>query len=365
MNMQTEITIKSDQSRPHLGVLDGWRGLSILFVLAAHLLPLGPHAWLLNYSIGIVGMAVFFNLSGFLITAHLLKDQQIRSFLVKRFCRVLPLAWLYLAIALVWSAAPWSTWLSHFLFYANLPPKDLLGMTEHLWSLCVEVQFYVGVALLVLLLRRPGLWLLPVLALGFTLLRWWYGVQASSISYFRIDEILAGCILALLYHHPGQFGLNCRRWLGLVPQWPLLLLLVYSSMPQGGGLNFLRPYLAAMLIGATIVAPETLLARMLSARFLIFCASISYALYVIHPILAYTWLGDTDLHMKYLKRPLFFAVLFLLAYVSTRYYESWFIAQGRKLSARWSRSQRPPEASNPATSTATPVEQPSLASTEK
>ncbi len=29
-------------------ILDGWRALSILLVLAGHLLPLGPHRWGLN-----------------------------------------------------------------------------------------------------------------------------------------------------------------------------------------------------------------------------------------------------------------------------------------------------------------------------
>ncbi|UUZ49860.1 hypothetical protein LP420_06870 [Massilia sp. B-10] len=33
-----------------LRALNGWRGLSIVMVLAAHLLPLGPKTWQLNYS---------------------------------------------------------------------------------------------------------------------------------------------------------------------------------------------------------------------------------------------------------------------------------------------------------------------------
>ena len=33
--------------------LDGWRGLSILFVLAGHLLPLGPKSWQMNSSVAL------------------------------------------------------------------------------------------------------------------------------------------------------------------------------------------------------------------------------------------------------------------------------------------------------------------------
>lgn len=323
----------------HLAVLDGWRGLSILLVLAAHLLPLGQRALQLNLSAGVLGMVFFFNLSGFLITSFLLNDQRIAGFLIKRFCRVLPLAWLYLAIALTLSAAPLSTWLSHYLFYANLPPKSLISMTEHLWSLCAEVQFYVGVALLVLLLRARGLLLLPLLGMMFTLLRVWQGIEASSITYYRIDEILAGCTLALVYH--GRLGERCRTVLASMPQWPLLLLLTVSSMPQGGWLNYLRPYLAALLIGATVMRSDTPLVKLLGWRFLTFCAGISYALYVIHPMLSHTWLASGTVQMKYAKRPLFFAALFALAYLSTRYYESWFIARGRDWARRWNRPPAP------------------------
>ena len=68
----------------HLAALDGWRGLSILLVLAAHLLPLGPKPWKLNYSAGILGMALFFTLSGFLITRALLREQNVAAFLIRR-----------------------------------------------------------------------------------------------------------------------------------------------------------------------------------------------------------------------------------------------------------------------------------------
>ena len=337
-----------DQSG-HLAVLDGWRGVSILFVLAAHLLPLGPRALQLNSSVGILGMALFFNLSGFLITSFLLQDQRIGAFLIKRFCRVLPLAWLYLAVALSLSAAPLSTWLSQFLFYANLPPQHLTPMTEHMWSLSMEVQFYVGVALLVVVLRARGLLLLPILGVMFTLLRASQGIMASSVSYYRIDEILAGCTLALAFH--GPFSARFRELLAQVPQWWLFLLLALSSMPQGGWLNYLRPYLAAVLIGATIVRPGTGLVRLLGSRFLLFCAAISYALYVIHPILSFSWLASGTVVEKYAKRPLFLAVLFVLAYVSTRYYESWFIALGRKWARRVGRQLVGPLANDAAPST--------------
>ena len=81
-------------------VLDGWRGISILLVLATHLLPLGPKIWRLNASTGNLGMSLFFALSGFLITKNLLEHGDIRAFFIRRIFRILPLAYLYLVIVL-------------------------------------------------------------------------------------------------------------------------------------------------------------------------------------------------------------------------------------------------------------------------
>jgi peptidoglycan/LPS O-acetylase OafA/YrhL len=318
-----------------LPVLNGWRGLSILLVLAAHLLPLGPKAWKLNYSAGILGMVLFFTLSGFLITSALLREPRVRAFLIRRFARVVPLAWLYFLIALLVSNGSVQEWLAHLFFYGNLPPRQLVPLTLHMWSLCLEVQFYVAAALLVAALRLRGLWLLPVLGLMFTALRIWHGVYASDISYYRVDEILAGCTLALLMH--ADAGASVRAALAKVPQWPLLILLALSCMPVGTWLNFARPYLAALLVGVTMVAPGTALVRGLNHRVLLYLAVISFALFVIHPLLAATWLGDGDVIEKYAKRPLLLLVLVVLAHLSTHYFERWFIEHGRNVADRISK----------------------------
>lgn len=322
-------------NHPQLPVLNGWRGLSIVMVLAAHLLPLGPKAWKLNYSAGIFGMALFFTLSGFLITSALLREPRVRAFLVRRFARVVPLAWLYFLIALLASDASVREWLAHLFFYGNLPPRQLVPLTLHMWSLCMEVQFYVAAALLVAALRGRGLWLLPALGLMFTALRIWVGIYASDISYYRVDEILAGCTLALLMHAPSAE--QARAALARIPQWPLLAVLVLSCMPLGAWLNFARPYLAALLVGATLMAPGTALVKGLNHRVLLYLAVISFALFVIHPLLAATWLGEGDPVTKYAKRPLLLLALVALAHLSTHFFERWFIEHGRALADRLSK----------------------------
>src|SRR4029079_8719686 len=85
-------------SERRLPVLDGLRAISILLVLAAHMLPLGPKMLTLNYSAGAMGMSLFFALSGFLIASTLLHNSDIGEFIVKRLARIVPLAYAYTLI---------------------------------------------------------------------------------------------------------------------------------------------------------------------------------------------------------------------------------------------------------------------------
>jgi peptidoglycan/LPS O-acetylase OafA/YrhL len=260
----------------------------------------------------------------------LLRGMALPQFLARRFFRVLPLAWVYLVVALSVERATIEQWLGHLLFYANLMPLgNLLPTTEHMWSLCVEMQFYVGIALLVGLAGRRGLWLLPVMAAGFTALRVWDSqLVASGITYYRIDEILAGGMLALAHHHTKDGA--WPRWMTSFPLWLAGFLFVGSCLDVGW-MPYLRPYAAALLVGLTLARPETWLSAFLSRRQWWYLATISYALYVIHPLLSHSWLGSGDRLEKYLKRPLLFAVLFALAHVSTFRFERYWIALGRRL----------------------------------
>lgn len=315
-------------------VLDGWRGLSILLVLAAHLLPLGPKSWQLNATAGPLGMVLFFTLSGFLITHFLLNHVGVRDFLIRRFFRIIPLAWLYIAVCLMLGNANASSWLAHALFYANWPPMPLIATTGHLWSVCVEVQFYVAVALLVTLLGKRGLMFIPLLCVLFTAYRVSNEVLIAINTWYRVDEILAGSVLALIY--AGRFGDLPKKFLMRPNQLLVGILLFLSCHPESGFMNYLRPYFAALLVGSTLIGQTNCKTRFLGNRFLVYFAAISYALYIIHPLLAHSWLGSGEGLEKYLKRPLLFVVLLLLAHFSTYYFEHKWIAFGKRLSRRLS-----------------------------
>lgn len=312
-------------------VLDGWRGVSILFVLAGHLLPLGPKSWQMNAAIAASGMALFFILSGFLITNMLLHNDKIGNFLIRRFMRIVPLAWLAMLVTLVLNSSSRELFLPHFLFVANWEPMTLTEETSHFWSLCVEMQFYILIAILVSVFKSHAFKILPIFCVAITANRYFNGVEIAINTYYRIDEILAGCILALLYN----FGESVKRYISMLNPVYMLPLLLLSAHADSGVVNYFRPYVAMLLIGSTLFKTELVWwNKWLTNSILVYIASIAYALYVIHGGLMHTWLGEGERISKYVKRPFLFAATFLLAHLSTFYYEKYWIDLGRRLTMK-------------------------------
>jgi peptidoglycan/LPS O-acetylase OafA/YrhL len=312
--------------------LDGWRATSILLVLGGHLLPLGPHSLGLNNQAGLMGMSLFFAISGFLIVRFLAEGMPVATFAARRLSRILPLSWAAMAAVFAMSGATLDQLGANLMFYANLPPSRLMGGGEHLWSLCVEVQFYLMAAVLTLLPRRRGLYLVPFLCVLVTALRVRDGEPISIVTWHRVDEILAGGTVALIYC--GWFRGSAQAMLRRTPVVLALTALLLCSHPAAGPMLYLRPYAAALVIGCSLYELPKTAERLLTSRPMAYIAEISYALYVIHGILAATWLGSGGTLEKYTKRPLLFLVAFALAHLSTRYFERPFVRWARKLSPR-------------------------------
>lgn len=316
-----------------IGELDGWRAISIICVIAGHWLPLGPRAWDLNTATATTGMALFFCLSGFLITRVLLTRERVPVFVIRRLFRIVPLAWAAMLILAVVNSVSMTAALANFAFFANLPPAQLMHGGNHLWSLCLEVQFYCIVALIVAVAGRRGLWLAPVGAICVTIARSIAVQPLSIVTWHRIDEILAGATLALLVYRT-----NAPSQMARLPNWTLLVLLVFlllSGISTLGLLPYFRPYLAALTIGVSIFSAPAWLRKLLCSAPARYIAAISFALYVIHGMLGETWLGSGGTLQKYAKRPLLIAATWLLAHLSTFYFENPMIKVGKKVSRRF------------------------------
>jgi peptidoglycan/LPS O-acetylase OafA/YrhL len=268
-----------------------------------------------------------------LITQLLLRDQRVGAFMVRRLLRIVPLAWAgMLALALVPANRPFLA--ENMAFLANLPPIHLMEGGNHLWSLCVEVQFYLTVALIVLIAGRRGLYVLPVLAVAVTAMRILADEPISVVTWHRVDEILAGAMLALIanVYRPGEISLRLPRWTPLA-LWILLLASAHPDLPT---LQYARPYISAATIGISLYVVPEWFRRIWTGTPARYVAETSYALYVVHGILTMTWLGGEDASKleRYARRPLLIVATFAIAHFSTFYYESRFIALGKKLTRR-------------------------------
>jgi peptidoglycan/LPS O-acetylase OafA/YrhL len=315
-----------------LPVLDGLRAISILLVLACHLLPLGPKVLRFNETAGAMGMSLFFALSGFLITAGLIKNPRIDEFLIRRLARIIPLAYAYtFVVFLILSFNPKALFWTD-LFVINYLTQYLgTGWTDHFWSLCVEMHFYSAIAIAVLTGGRKAIWVVWPACLAVTLLRVNAGAYIAIQTHLRVDEILSGaCVATLHFNRFGKFKgslavlvLAALFW--AVSAWPLL-----------DTFQYFRPYTTAFLLITALAYGAANPATLLASRPMRYIATISYGLYVIHPATAHGWMNEGSTATRYLlKRPISFALAFMLAHLSTFYWESrWQSAARRWLEAR-------------------------------
>jgi peptidoglycan/LPS O-acetylase OafA/YrhL len=217
--------------------LDGVRALAITFVVGGHILP-HTHSTILRWICGGQdGVGLFFILSGFLVTALLLKEKSetgaidIPHFYFRRAMRIVPPLFAYLLVVICIGYAtgdpvPARVISSVVFFYHNMTHEGT-WMVEHTWSLAVEEQFYLlWPLILVLTLRiswRTFVWLsftlilsAPIIRMGGHLLHiGWMRHKESYLLPTRMDALLSGCLVAALVGSSRfeSFYRRIERWI--------------------------------------------------------------------------------------------------------------------------------------------------------
>lgn len=333
----------------HIGALDGVRALSIILVILTHTAPLGPASWNLNDMAGPMGMSLFFCLSGFLIVSLLNRNADALSFLIHRVLRIVPAVAMYMVVMVVLFGIGWRAVAENLLFVTNYfyegrGDGTVAAPMSHLWSLSVEMQFYIAMALAALALGRRCVWLVIPAALLITATRIGDGVYLNIATHRRADEILAGGILALVAIHRGDAirralagrGRAAAVLAAAVALWML------SCHPAGGWVMYLRPYLAALVVGIVLHSRIPPLHRLLEGRAAAYIARISYALYIYHPLMIWGWMNTgTDVERYLLKRPVSYALTWAAAHASTFWWEARWQALARRLTAGRQAQARP------------------------
>jgi peptidoglycan/LPS O-acetylase OafA/YrhL len=308
--MNTSPSTAAFRPTDHIPTLDGWRGIAILLVLFDHITLAMRGNFAVTHShprpwielTGHHGVTLFFVLSGYLITWNLLAQPiNLKRFYVRRFFRLMPTAWLYLATMLLFGwgigqgLTSWTEIRGCLLFYRNyqgFAPGGGFELAMHFWSLSIEEQFYlVWPWVLLLLGARRCKWIAATGAVGVAVYRYAYWSRyqvnyswAHADAYrwarteVRADALFVGCLLALLIAD-GTFreqAVRVSKWLA-APAIACLLFAIYSY-------QWLQPLwesvAIAVLLAYTSLHPKSPLGRILDWQPLAWLGTISYSIYV-------------------------------------------------------------------------------------
>jgi peptidoglycan/LPS O-acetylase OafA/YrhL len=195
-----------------------------------------PGLWRIDY--GNLGVRVFFVISGFLITTLLLENGSLKQFYARRFARIMPAYWVFLAavaLAIPKVKASYSDIAPSFFYLTDYLRVGLtLGAT---WSLSVEEQFYLLWPTVLLLGRRKATWAcvgVLVAAPFFRVLAHAHLWPTDPRYAFECvsDALATGCLLALLREELWRLPLY-RRFLPYAPYAPLAVLAWLALVPWG------------------------------------------------------------------------------------------------------------------------------------
>jgi peptidoglycan/LPS O-acetylase OafA/YrhL len=349
-----------ERDHRYVAGLDGLRAVAVLGVILYHI----NAPWAKG---GMLGVGVFFTLSGYLITDLLLEHYRktgslgLGQFWLRRARRLLPALFVMLVTVSVLAAlfdtsqlggvrrqvisgafyyANWSTIAAHgtyFARFANPLPLD------HLWSLSIEEQFYLVWPFVLLLAIRflPGrMWLLLVTVIGSALSAAWtahlfHGGTFDPTRIYegtdtRAFELLLGAALAVVRPTNFQYfgsrittrGVLILDLLG-VAGLATIGVLVWKTTPFSA---FLYPYglllltFATVAVIAAVVHSGSALGAFMGSRPLRWIGVRSYGIYLWQWPIVVLW-GQPSTGVHWGRAVLQIGVTLIVASLSWRYVE--------------------------------------------
>lgn len=342
-------------------MIDGWRGISVLLVIASHLkgyrfadhfaatslkdiLAASAIDWpKLGWNVilrilapmGELGVAIFFVISGYLITRIMLGEAEkrgrpsIAAFYVRRSFRILPAFIAFLLTVSLLSAkgiisVPGSGIVASGLFLCDFHGGECTWWLGHTWSLGVEEQFYLFWPVLFVVLGRYRVAGLTVITAGLTALS--FGAPlALSFAHIAIGA---------LYAASGKFRdlikAHARPWVICAAVLVIFLTPFLAPTPRlHQGVAALQPLLLAIVFFGTVDGKRAPFASLVSARWLGTVGLLSYSIYLWQQLFT----GPADLYAtpSFLRFPLLLIVPAVLSYFIL---ERPMIRLGHRLSSR-------------------------------
>lgn len=304
--------------------LDNLRAFAIIFVFLFHyfIISGGEPNWLPDVArFGWTGVDLFFVLSGFLISSQLFQEIKtenhisLKNFFLKRVFRILPA---YLFTVGLYFCFPF------FRERESLPPlwKFLTftqnigldaengGTFSHCWSLCVEEHFYLFLPLILMFIvsqkwmKRSYLVLILLFVFGIAIRiycynnfylphiaddnswMYWYKYIYYT-TYSRLDGLLAGVLIAGLYHFYPKIWAKISPYGNLILLFGLMILtaayFLCEDQKTFNATVFGFPLVALgygfLVLGA--ICPSSILFKW-NSKILTKIAVLSYAIYLTH-----------------------------------------------------------------------------------
>ncbi|MFD2371641.1 acyltransferase family protein [Brevibacillus sp. GCM10020057] len=310
----------------YMAGIDGLRALAVLAVILYHL----NYNWAPG---GLLGVGIFFVLSGYLITDLLIaqwsrhKRLDMKDFWLRRARRLLPALLLLLVLVTAWVVcfkpehlpsmkgdvpaailyvSNWWLIFQDVSYFEKFGPASPFG---HLWSLSVEEQFYLVWPLLLALGLRYVKRRIPLVcltlfaaALSAGAMAWLYDpdFDPSRVYYgtdTRVFALLIGAALAMVWpsrklsaavSRRARLSIDVTGGIGLA----ILLFAIWKSNQYDeflyrGGLVFLS--ITSAVVVAAMAHPASLLARWMGCKPLKWLGVRSYGIYLWHyPIIILT-----------------------------------------------------------------------------
>lgn len=340
--------------KQYINGLDGLRAIAIMMVFFYHLqLPFAKG--------GLLGVPVFFVLSGYLITRNMTKEIaetgtfHFLTFWKKRIVRLFPLVLTVTAFAILMTAIldrvaftkGCKDLLSAIFFYNNwwqiinqvsyFESAGTPSPLTHFWALAVEIQFYLVFPLVVFVLskfpKKEKVTLYVVIAFAFVSavlmgVMFHPGDDPSRVYYgtdTRLYSFLFGAILDLLtgaYRSSHRYPEALSDFVGI----PAMLLLIVCMCVWDGHSNWLYwggyvlVSLFAVLVIYTVLDNNSILARMLGCKPLQWLGNRSYSIYLWHYVVIIILTGG--IKAKWWMNLLVILLSFLLASLGYHFIET-------------------------------------------
>lgn len=348
-------------SQPHIGYLDGLRGIAILAVVVIHVSQLvyipAPLHDVAAY--GVRGVQLFFIVSGLTLALnHMNKPLGLRDFFARRFFRIAPMFYLamifYMVVGLVSDLrfAPKDV-RSHevlltFLFLHDWSLTASNKIVPGGWSIACEAMFYASFPLILLVLDRlRGLRSIPFVMAIYVLgaISYWGMrhflkgdaalVQGFAFSFWitQLPAFVSGCWLAFGVGHES-ITRSSARW---IMMFATLLILIDTQMRAHTNLLIAIGLLSLFVWAAGRARPA-----FLESAAMTFLGKISFSVYIVHFFvisLAHLFAGRLqDMIGPYIAFIIVFAIVMAVSIPISAftYYriELPFVRYGRNLFAR-------------------------------